>query len=104
MNYTKGKWAQLRDTNSSDFTVPLNSIHSEGRYICTMLVTRNIGPTALSEAQANSKLISKVPEMYELLKELYEESVITTGLNVARIVTTPETIIKLESLINETES
>ena len=69
MKHTKGKWEQLRDTNSSDFTVPLNSIHCQGRYICTILVTRSIYPTALAEAQANAKLISKSPEMYEALKD-----------------------------------
>ena len=90
MRHTKGKWL----LENSGLTMFKYSIETDDN--STEIARVGTKPDAI--------LISKAPEMYESLRELYEESVITSGLNVARIVTTPDMIIKLESLLKEIES
>ena len=112
MKYTKGKWEVVQDTLYPVQIEVISNAKYDGnqdamigeKQICMVTSEYDEQRYSTDEQEANAKLISKAPEMYEALKELYEESVITSGLTVARIVTTPDLIIKLESLLNEIES
>lgn len=94
MNYTRGKWnVSVKNTcyeiHNGEYTIAET-------YLCKDLYSEK-------EDEANAKLIAKAPEMYQALKGLYDSAITTVGDQVI-IRTNTDTLIKLESLLNEIES
>ena len=87
MKSTKGKWRYSKYTQAV-FSLDKNNEADKG--ICTILQGHRMSK---EESIANTKLISKAPEMLVALKDIIE-----------RYPNSPWIIDRLKSLINEIES
>jgi hypothetical protein len=67
---TKGKWVQVKKSGYFEplaSTLDISPEYNEDNWICMM---QNIGVINGNEAKANALIISKAPEMLEMLKEV----------------------------------
>lgn len=85
--FTKGKWVKYRPTDAHRVT---HIVDSENVEICKMNHYLN------EQSEANALLISKAPEMFEMLKELLmdiDEIEYPTSMN--------NTIVRAKQLLKE---
>ena len=96
MKHTKGKWYVEKG---------LSYFFVKSRHLGTtiMMVDEMKTYADYDEAEANANLVSKAPEMHEVLKELWESETYTLN-EYARITVSVDFLIKLESLLKEIES
>jgi len=72
MKHTKGKWRAVNFIHKMDTGMFRNSIAVYIGNTKNGVLAANAYGKSLEEAEANAKLISKAPEMYEALKEISE--------------------------------